>query len=90
MTAWLIRNTHEYESARGMRYFPSFFDVSDRLAVIAGGGETAARKARLLAKAGARFKFVAPEFDDDLRRSSRTRFIARASLRLQTSTTPCL
>lgn len=43
-----------------MRYFPAFFDVKDRLVVIAGAGETAARKARLFAKAGARLRILTP------------------------------
>ncbi len=44
-----------------MRYFPAFFDVKDRLVVIAGDGETAARKARLFAKAGARLRFLSDD-----------------------------
>ena len=43
-----------------MRQLPVFFSVTDRPVVIAGGGEAAARKLRLLLKAGARVTVVAP------------------------------
>ena len=46
-----------------MRYFPAFLDLAGRPVFVVGGGETAARKARLLLKAGARVTFwgAAPE-----------------------------
>lgn len=47
-----------------MRYFPTFFDVLDKEILIVGGGESAARKARLFEKAGARIAFVAPQIDE--------------------------
>ena len=40
-----------------MRYFPAFFDVADRDVWISGGDALAARKARLVLKAGARVTF---------------------------------
>jgi len=62
-----------------MRYFPAFFDVADRRIAIVGGGETAARKARLFAKAGARLRLVAPAFDPPLREEfADAEFVARA------------
>ena len=44
-----------------MRYYPTFFDLRGRPALLVGGGETAARKLRLLLKAGADVTLVAPE-----------------------------
>ncbi len=43
-----------------MRYFPAFLDLKDRPCLVVGGGAPAARKARLLVKAGARVTMVAP------------------------------
>ncbi|WP_344848645.1 NAD(P)-dependent oxidoreductase [Celeribacter arenosi] len=44
-----------------------FLRMSDRDVVIAGGGETAAQKARLLLKTDARITFLAPDLDPELR-----------------------
>ena len=44
-----------------MRYYPTFFDLKGRRALLVGGGETAARKLRLLLKAEASVTLVAPE-----------------------------
>ena len=44
-----------------MRYYPIFLDLAGKPALIVGGGETAARKLRLLRKAGADITLVAPE-----------------------------
>jgi len=44
-----------------MRYFPAFHDLSIRPSLVVGGGEAAARKLRLLLKAGARAVVVAPQ-----------------------------
>jgi len=49
-----------------MAYFPAFFDLSDRLVLIVGGGEQAARRVRLLRAAGARVTVVAPSFDHEI------------------------
>jgi uroporphyrin-III C-methyltransferase/precorrin-2 dehydrogenase/sirohydrochlorin ferrochelatase len=43
-----------------MRYFPAFHDLTTRPSLVVGGGEAAARKLRLLLKAGARPLVVAP------------------------------
>ncbi len=43
-----------------MRQFPAFLDLSDRSSLAVGDGERAARKLRLLLKAGARVTVVAP------------------------------
>ncbi|MBB3060044.1 siroheme synthase CysG [Microbulbifer rhizosphaerae] len=50
-----------------MRYLPLAFDVQDRPCLLVGGGAVATRKARLLARAGARLTVVAPEITDELR-----------------------
>ncbi|MEO3429061.1 siroheme synthase CysG [Pelagibius sp. CAU 1746] len=44
-----------------MRYFPAFHDLTARPSLVVGGGEAAARKLRLLMKAGARPVVVAPK-----------------------------
>ena len=44
-----------------MRYFPAFLSLVGRRCLVVGGGETAARKIRLLRKAGAAVAVVAPE-----------------------------
>jgi uroporphyrin-III C-methyltransferase/precorrin-2 dehydrogenase/sirohydrochlorin ferrochelatase len=43
-----------------MEHFPIFLDLAGRDALVVGGGPVAARKADLLARAGARVTFVAP------------------------------
>ena len=50
-----------------MRYFPAFLDLDGRDALVIGGGESAARKIRLLRKAGARVTVVAPAANDEIR-----------------------
>jgi uroporphyrin-III C-methyltransferase / precorrin-2 dehydrogenase / sirohydrochlorin ferrochelatase len=49
-----------------MNYFPAFFDLKDRPALIVGGGEAAARRLRLLRKAGARVTVVAPRIGEEI------------------------
>jgi len=46
-----------------LRYFPVFFDLDGRDVVIAGGGEKALQKLRLLAKTTSRIRLVAEAFD---------------------------
>lgn len=50
-----------------MDYFPIFLDLKNRLCLLVGGGDIATRKGRLLSKAGARLRVVAPEISDELR-----------------------
>lgn len=50
-----------------MDYFPVFLDLKSRLCLLVGGGEVATRKGRMLAKAGARLRIVAPEISAELR-----------------------
>ena len=64
-----------------MRYFPAFFDLNGRRALIVGGGESAARKLRLLRKAKAWVTVVAPEAAPeiaDLAEAGEIAWIARA------------
>ncbi len=49
-----------------MRSFPMFFRTSGRRVVIAGGGEQAAQKARLILKTDARIVLVAPALEPEL------------------------
>jgi uroporphyrin-III C-methyltransferase/precorrin-2 dehydrogenase/sirohydrochlorin ferrochelatase len=49
-----------------MNVFPVFFDLADRRVLLAGGGETALQKLRLLRKAGAKLLLVAPAINHDL------------------------
>ncbi len=50
-----------------MEYFPVFLDLKNRLCLLVGGGEVATRKGRLLSKAGARLRVVAPDISGELR-----------------------
>lgn len=50
-----------------MDYFPVFLDLKNRLCLLVGGGDIATRKGRLLSKAGARLRVVAPEISAELR-----------------------
>jgi uroporphyrin-III C-methyltransferase / precorrin-2 dehydrogenase / sirohydrochlorin ferrochelatase len=50
-----------------MEYFPVFLDLKNRLCLLVGGGDIATRKGRLLSKAGARLRVVAPEISTELR-----------------------
>ncbi len=49
-----------------MEYMPFFFKVRNRPCLFVGGGSIATRKARLLAKAGARLIVVAPDIEPEL------------------------
>lgn len=50
-----------------MDYFPVFLDLKKRRCLLVGGGEVATRKGRMLAKAGAVLRIVAPEISTELR-----------------------
>lgn len=49
-----------------MKTFPMFLQMAGRRVVIAGGGEQAAQKSRLLLKTEAQITLLAPELDDEL------------------------
>lgn len=49
-----------------MKYLPLFIDVAGRPVVVVGGDETAARKVRLLLKAGASIRLCAARLTDEL------------------------
>jgi uroporphyrin-III C-methyltransferase/precorrin-2 dehydrogenase/sirohydrochlorin ferrochelatase len=50
-----------------MDYFPIFLDLRNRHCLLVGGGDIATRKGRLLARAGAVLRVVAPEISAELR-----------------------
>jgi uroporphyrin-III C-methyltransferase/precorrin-2 dehydrogenase/sirohydrochlorin ferrochelatase len=50
-----------------MDYFPVFLDLKNRRCLLVGGGDVATRKGRMLAKAGAVLRVVAPEISSELR-----------------------
>ena len=50
-----------------MKNFPIFLNLTGQQVVIAGGGEAAAQKARLIQSAGADLTFIAPSFEPSLR-----------------------
>ena len=60
-----------------MRYFPIFFDLEGRKAVVVGGGEEALRKVRLLLKTNARILVIAPLLHDELASEPRVEWLAR-------------
>jgi uroporphyrin-III C-methyltransferase/precorrin-2 dehydrogenase/sirohydrochlorin ferrochelatase len=49
-----------------MHSFPGFLNLQDRLVLVAGGGENAARKIRLLARARARIRVAAPALNPEI------------------------
>lgn len=51
---------------RKMDYFPIFLNIRDQACLVVGGGDVAARKASLLAKAGAKITVVSPELGPEL------------------------
>lgn len=50
-----------------MDYFPVFLDLKARRCLLVGGGEVATRKGRMLTKAGAVLRVVAPQVSQELR-----------------------
>jgi uroporphyrin-III C-methyltransferase/precorrin-2 dehydrogenase/sirohydrochlorin ferrochelatase len=62
-----------------MEFLPLFLNVRDRLCVIIGGGEVAARKVELLCRAQARVLVVSPSLSDSLQELARQGGITVAS-----------
>ncbi|MBP7339069.1 siroheme synthase CysG [Niveispirillum sp.] len=54
------------DPATPMPYFPVFLDLRGRTVLLAGGGEAAASKARLLARAGADILLLAAEVEEEM------------------------
>jgi uroporphyrin-III C-methyltransferase / precorrin-2 dehydrogenase / sirohydrochlorin ferrochelatase len=59
-----------------MKYFPLFADLDNASVLVAGGGEQAAQKVRLLRKTGARITVVAETVTSELRELARRNAIA--------------
>ncbi len=49
-----------------MKYLPLFFDLAGRSCLVVGGDETAARKIRLLKRAGAKVRLVAEQVSEEI------------------------
>ncbi|KAB2325475.1 MAG: uroporphyrinogen-III C-methyltransferase [Thiobacillus sp. SCN 64-35] len=62
-----------------MNYLPIFLDLRNRRCLVAGGSETAARKAELLLRAGARVDVVAPELHEGWARLPNAERVARVA-----------
>lgn len=58
-----------------MKYFPLFLDLDDRRVVVAGGGDKAAQKLRLLAKTTARIILICDVISQEVREIARGRHI---------------
>ncbi|MFV3129370.1 siroheme synthase CysG [Niveispirillum sp. KHB5.9] len=65
------------DPANPMPYFPIFLDLRGRTVLLAGGGEAAASKARLLARAGADILLVAPSLCEEMAELLETGVIRR-------------
>ncbi len=50
-----------------MAYFPFYMDITDKLWIIAGGGNIALHKLELLAQFGATMTVIAPDIHEDIR-----------------------
>ena len=50
-----------------MDYLPIFIDLKDRLVLVVGGGDVAARKVSLLLRAGAKVRVVSPDLSTSLK-----------------------
>jgi len=61
-----------------MRYFPLFFDLDGRTAIVVGGGEDGLRKVRLLSKTSVRIVVVANSLHPELAANPRVEWLARS------------
>lgn len=64
-----------------MRHFPIFLDLTDRLIIVSGGGETALAKLRLLLKTSTRIRVFSPHPHNDIARladAQRLQLVPRA------------
>ena len=50
----------------GLRFFPIAYDVSGQTVILAGGGEPALNKLRLLLRSKAVIRVIAPELEPDI------------------------
>jgi uroporphyrin-III C-methyltransferase/precorrin-2 dehydrogenase/sirohydrochlorin ferrochelatase len=66
-------------------YFPVFMDLRERLCVLIGGGEVAARKAALLLRAGAKLHVVAPDLCPALAELARSGALAHSARSFEAS-----
>ena len=62
-----------------MQYFPVFMDLQEQDVLLVGGGKVAARKARLLLKAGARLRVAASRFGGEMREMERNHPVEHVS-----------
>lgn len=66
-----------------MDYLPVFLNLGDSVALVVGGGETAARKAELLRRANARVNVVAPDLGESLARAARNADVQHVATRFE-------
>jgi uroporphyrin-III C-methyltransferase / precorrin-2 dehydrogenase / sirohydrochlorin ferrochelatase len=60
-----------------MRYFPLFYDLKNRKAIVVGGGEEALRKIRLLLKTEVEIHVIAAELHPELASNKRVNWLAK-------------
>ncbi len=60
-----------------MRYFPLFYDLKNRKAIVVGGGEEALRKIRLLLKTEVEIHVIAAELHPELASNPRVNWLAK-------------
>jgi uroporphyrin-III C-methyltransferase / precorrin-2 dehydrogenase / sirohydrochlorin ferrochelatase len=60
-----------------MRYFPLFYDLKNRKAIVVGGGEEALRKIRLLLKTEVEIHVIAAELHPELAANARVNWLAK-------------
>ncbi len=65
-----------------MKNYPAFFSLENKRVVIAGGGELAIRKARLVFAAGADIVMIAPSIDEEIKKEfpQKVQFVERAPI----------